>query len=230
MAEFKGFSPEVFVFLRELAEHNSRTWFNDNKDRYVKLAKEPTLQFITAMGGRLEKISSSYIADPRANGGSMFRIYRDTRFSKDKSPYKENIGCQFRHSAGKDVHAPGYYIHIQPGGSFAGGGIWRPPTPVLSKVRDAIVRKPEEWTALKKYLTQSVNVSEIQGERLKNPPRGYDPDHSHGEDLKLKSFYVGRDFADDEVTSPSFIDSIDRLFHDILPFMTFLTQALSLSS
>jgi uncharacterized protein (TIGR02453 family) len=123
MSEFTGFPKELYQFLSDLARNNNREWFEANKERYVQYAKEPALAFIAEMKGRLEEISQSYVADTRPNGGSMFRIYRDTRFSKDKTPYKVNIGCQFRHSAGRDAHAPGFYIHLQPDENFAGDKI-----------------------------------------------------------------------------------------------------------
>jgi uncharacterized protein (TIGR02453 family) len=229
MSTFEGFSPELILFLKDLSSNNNRDWFNTHKDRYIKSAKEPMLRFIVAMGERFERISGSYSADPRSNGGSMFRIYRDTRFSKDKRPYKENIGCQFRHVAGKDAHAPGFYIHIQPGECFAGGGIWLPPTPILTKIRDAIDRKQDEWTAIKQFIEQCEHISYREGEKLKRPPKGYDADHPLVEDLKQKTFFGGRSFSEAELFSSRFIDSIEQTFSDLSPLMRFITEALSLS-
>ena len=226
MSSFPGFSKELYTFLKELAANNEREWFNANKDRYTELAKEPSLQFILAIEDRLAKISPSYIADPRTNGGSMFRIYRDTRFSKDKRPYKENIGFQFRHAAGKDAHAPGFYIHLQPNDNFAGGGIWLPPTQVLSKIRNAIDTKQREWLEVKKFIGKSDHIDFLEGERLKKTPKGFDPDHPLSDDLRLKTFFAGRSFKNSEVTSPQFIDGIDETFHDLVPLMRFINVAL----
>ncbi|MEE4310347.1 MAG: DUF2461 domain-containing protein, partial [candidate division KSB1 bacterium] len=108
MNEFNAFPNDLFVFLNDLAANNNREWFNANKERYKQSVLEPMRTFIIAMGERLPSISMNFTADPRSNGGSMFRIYRDVRFSKDKRPYKENVGCQFRHIAGKSAHAPGF--------------------------------------------------------------------------------------------------------------------------
>src|SRR5688572_4758258 len=121
MAQY--FTPATFRFLRELARHNERDWFNTNKARFVSDVQEPALQFIADFAPKLEKLSPHFVADPRPQGGSLFRIYRDTRFSKDKTPYKTHVAMRFNHEAGPDVHAPGFYIHIEPGSSYAGVGL-----------------------------------------------------------------------------------------------------------
>ena len=112
MAKMGYFNRKLFIFLKDLAENNNREWFKANKDRYDEDVKEPALAFVQAFSAKLEKLSPHFRADPRANGGSLFRIYRDTRFSKDKSPYKTYTGIQFRHYAAKDAHAPGFYLHL----------------------------------------------------------------------------------------------------------------------
>src|SRR5215475_9583583 len=141
----REFDPEFFRFLAELAENNDRDWFAANKDRYEAEVLEPALAFIEDFGYRLTEISPHMRADPRRMGGSLFRIYRDTRFSKDKTPYKTHTGMHFRHVAAKDVHAPGYYLHLAPDSVFAGAGIWRPDTQTCNKIREAIVAKPRAW-------------------------------------------------------------------------------------
>ena len=181
------------------------------------------------MKDKLAGISPSYTADPRTNGGSIFRIYRDTRFAKDKRPFKENIGFQFRHAAGKDAHAPGYYVHMQPGENFAGGGIWLPPTSILNRIRDTIAGKPEEWQNIKQFIAAGGNVSFIEGDRLKRPPKGYPADHFLIEDLKWKTIFAGRSFEDREVTSSQFIESVEEVFIDLVPLMRFINDALGLS-
>ena len=115
-------TPELFAFFRELKQNNNRDWFQANKQRYEKQVREPLLDFIVDFGVRLPEISRHYVADARKSGGSLFRIYRDVRFSKDKTPYKTGAGVQFRHEAAKDVHAPGFYLHIEPGACFIGAG------------------------------------------------------------------------------------------------------------
>src|SRR5690242_20752818 len=106
-------------------------------------------EFIAAMAPRLRKVSKNFAADPRPNGGSMFRIYRDVRFSKDKRPYKEHAACHFRHVLGKDVHAPGYYMHLAPDEVYFGGGMWMPPSDALQKIRERIAGNPSAWKAVR---------------------------------------------------------------------------------
>jgi len=120
------FTPALFDFLRELKGNNNRDWFQTNKSRYEKDVKDPLLLFIADFADRVPEISPHIAAIPRATGGSMFRIYRDMRFSKDKTPYKTAAALHFRHESGKDVHAPGYYLHLEPGSVFMGAGIWKP--------------------------------------------------------------------------------------------------------
>src|SRR5437660_5093902 len=118
------FSPGLFDFLRELRAHNNREWFQKNKARYEREAREPALRFIEDVGPQLRKLSTHLMADPRPVGGSLFRINRDIRFSADKSPYKTNIGVGFGHEgAGRSGAAPGLYLHLAPGESFGGGGV-----------------------------------------------------------------------------------------------------------
>ena len=141
-----SFGPELFSFLRDLRANNDRDWFAANRDRYDDQLLEPALAFIDAFASRLAKISPHFRADARPSGGSLFRIYRDTRFSKDRTPYKTNVGIHFRYELAKDAHTPGYYLHLGPGEVFAGGGIWHPDTAAATRIREAIVADPQAWT------------------------------------------------------------------------------------
>ncbi|MBT8062835.1 MAG: DUF2461 domain-containing protein [Gammaproteobacteria bacterium] len=189
MSGFEGFKPDFFRFFRELKRNNDRDWFAANKQRYLDVVVAPMGQFIEAIAPRLHVISKEYRADPRPHGGSMFRIYRDTRFSKDKTPYKTHAACHFRHRAGKDAHAPGFYAHFELDRLMLGGGIWQPPAAALLRIREFIVDNPAEWQRIRS--AKSVRQrGGIQGDSLVRPPRGFDPEHRHIEDLKRKSFYV----------------------------------------
>jgi len=224
-ATFKCFSKELFQFLAELADNNNRAWFNDNKNRYLNDVVEPVLDFIEAVGDELGDISPHFSADTRRNGGSMFRIYRDARFSKDKRPYKENVGCHFRHKLGKSAHAPGFYLHLQPNNIFVGAGIWKPVGETLSGIRDAITERPESWESIvnnKKFIKR---FSSVEGERLKRPPRGYDADHPCIDDLKLKSFFVKQAMEDEQAMSAGFFKDVMKVYKDSAPLMKFLTSA-----
>jgi len=228
MPAFPGFPPELFAFLRELVENNDRDWFTANKGRYKRDVVEPVTQFVEAMGEVLPDISQYFVADSRPHGGSMFRIYRDTRFSKDKRPYKENVGCQFRHYAGKDAHAPGFYVHLSPEECFLGAGMWKPPTPVLNQVRAAIVEHPKRWAEVTGGDDFQAHFGELDGESLKRPPKGFDPDHPHIIDLKRKSYVVFRNVSEADVQRPDFVEQAAASFALAGPFMRFLTEALKL--
>ena len=146
-AEFKGFKPSTMQFLKELEINNNRDWFTKNKIRYEDDVLIPALNYISAIGHELPNISKHFTAIPKRIGGSIMRIYRDTRFSKDKTPYKTNIGIQFRHQFAKDVHAPGYYVHIAADECFIGIGTWRPPSDALLKIREHIAEHPKKWVS-----------------------------------------------------------------------------------
>jgi len=141
----RHFTPALYKFMRDLAANNEREWFQANKDRYLADLRDPALRFIEDFGPHLMKISPAFRADPRPTGGSLFRIYRDVRFSRNKQPYKDHTGLHFRHVAGKDAHTPGFYLHLQPGSSFVGMGLWHPDNPTLKLIRDALVRDPGLW-------------------------------------------------------------------------------------
>jgi len=228
MDSFAGFPRELFTFLDQLAKNNNREWFNDNKQRYRDHVVEPVCDFIEAMEPRLHSVSERFVADPRPHGGSMFRIYRDTRFSKDKRPYKENVGCHFRHEAGKDAHAPGFYVHLGRDEIFYGGGVWLPPNPYLGQIRDAIVEQPERWQAASTDRGIVERFGGIDGDSLKRPPRGYDAGHPHIEDLKRKSFYAMQQATRKQAMSPGFIDEVADAFRTLSPLMAFLTNAVRL--
>ena len=139
------FSPEVFKFLKSLKRNNKREWFQKNKERYEEELKGPMLQFITDLQAEMRSVSSYVKVNPKPVGGSMFRIYRDMRFSEDKSPYKTHMSAHFRHrSSSKDVHTPGFYFHLEPGECFAAAWIWRPDAPTLLLIRKRIEQNPEK--------------------------------------------------------------------------------------
>ena len=217
------FSPDLLRFLADLKRNNRREWFLANRERYESELREPFLRFISDFGPRLAKISRFFVADPRPSGGSLFRIYRDTRFSKDKSPYKTHAAAHFRHrAASQDVHAPGFYLHLEPRGCFAASGLWRPDGPAVDKVRDAIVEHPAEWRKVRKTLT-------IEGESLVRPPKGYDSSHPFLEDLKRKDFVTSVRFSDRQVTSPRFLSDFAAACKKMSPLVKFTTEALGLS-
>ena len=224
MVRLANFSPEMFEFLAELKDNNTKEWFLDNKERYKADVQEPLLRFISQFADPLHAISPRFVADPRPSGGSMFRIYRDVRFSKDKSPYKTHAAAQFRHSAGKDAHAPGFYLHLEPGQVFVGAGSWRPAADALAAIRTAIAEKPSRW---KKVVEdpQFVKHHRLGGESLKRPPRGFDPEHPLIDDLKRKDFICVEEFTQAAACKAGFIDRVESSCRTAGPFVRFLTEA-----
>ncbi len=220
----KHFSPALFKFLNDLEANNEREWFNANKARYESAIKEPALQFISDFEKPLKKISPHFVADPRGNGGSLFRIYRDTRFSKDKTPYKTNTGMQFRHEMAKDAHAPGFYLHLEPGACFMGVGLWRPEPKVAQTIRDWIADEPTRWKRATRA-TRFTETFEMGGESLKRPPKGFDPDHDLIDDLKRKDFIASANLTQKQVTSDGFIDEFAVMCKAAGPYMKFLCEA-----
>lgn len=220
------FTPALFTWLRQLKKNNNREWFQKSKDRYLETVRDPLLHFISDFGPRLEKISPHFVADPRPSGGSMFRIYRDTRFSKEKTPYKTHAAAQFRHQAGKDVHAPGFYLHLEPGEVFVGAGIWHPDSKALAGIRELIVEDPTGW---KKSISGTSFKSDfaLGGEALKRPPRGFDPDHPLVEELKRKDFVASTRFSEEDACSPDFLTTFTRACRTMSPFVHYLTRAVN---
>lgn len=223
---FGGFNDQFWQFFDQLKENNNRQWFNENKERYKNEIVTPIMDFIVDMGVRLKDISPHYTAIPKASGGSMFRIYRDARFSKNKQPYKEHAGIQFRHKLGKDAHAPGFYIHLERDNIFYGGGIWTPESSALGEIRDRIAYYPKKWQAVIENEDLIEKFSNISGDGLKRPPRGYDGDHKYIEDLKRKSFFALYHLEDfDLVKSAKFLDEVANSFEVASPLMAFLCDA-----
>jgi len=217
------FSRDTLKFLRELEANNNREWFEANKHRYESAVREPALAYIEAMAPQLAKISDSFLAVPKKVGGSLMRVYRDVRFSKDKTPYKTNIGVQFRHKAGKDVHAPGFYMHIEPKSVFLGAGIWRPDNPTLQQVRMLIDEDQKRWSKISRGLTGK--GFELSGESLKKPPRGFDKEHPLLEDLKRKDFIAIMNLPVASVTEKDYLKSTARHFKAAAGLVEFICEA-----
>ncbi len=218
------FRPALFAFLKDLAANNDRDWFQANKDRYEDHLKDPALAFISDFGPRLAKISPHFNAIPKATGGSLFRIYRDTRFSKIKTPYKTHLGIQFRHKQAKDVHAPGFYLHVEPGGSFIGVGMWHPDSPSLKGIRARIDTDRRGWKRVRDN-ARFRDRFDFGGESLKRAPRDYDEDHPLIEDLKRKDFIASARFTQKEILSPDFLDNFEAHCKLAAPFIRWLCQA-----
>ena len=220
-----SFGRELFSFLEDLRANNNREWFAANKRRYEEQLLEPALAFIEAFAPRLEQISPHFRAEARPSGGSLFRIYRDTRFSKDKTPYKTNVGLHFRHEAAKDAHAPGYYLHIGPGEIFAGGGIWHPDTAAATRIREAIVAEPDRWRRATREGAFAKRL-ELGGDSLKRVPPWADPEHPFADDVKRKDFFGWAQLSEADVVVPGFVDDYAGICRAAVPLMQLLCDAL----
>lgn len=228
-SSFTGFSPATFRFLGELKKNNSRDWFNEHKPDYESKVLEPSLAFIESMQSPLKRVSPFFKAVARRSGGSLMRVYRDTRFSKDKTPYKTNIGIHFRHEQGKDVHAPGFYCHLEPKDSFFGAGIWHPDGPSLRKIRNLIVEDAARWKRISRAKKMRGQF-EFAGGSLKRPPRDFEPEHPLIDDLKRKDFIVIAPLKQTELEDAKLGRTIAAMMKDTMPLVRFLCDALKLPS
>lgn len=231
MSDFKGFSASALTFLRQLKRNNRRDWFEERKTMYREVVQEPMQTLVQEMDARFGRFAPEIIGDPKK---SVFRIYRDVRFSKDKSPYKTHAASWFFHrSAGKKVGqeaeegGAGYYFHLEPGASFVGAGIWMPPRPSLKRLRDAIVADVTRFSAIANSSPIKRRFGGLSEEgRLSRVPRGYPPDHEAGTLLRNVSFIVGRKMKDDEVLNRKLAQMLEKDFAVALPLVRWLNSAL----
>jgi uncharacterized protein (TIGR02453 family) len=227
---FTGFSPAALTFLRELAKHNRREWFEERRDIYERELREPVRALIEEMDVRLATAAPEIIGDPKR---SPFRIHRDVRFSKDKSPYKTNVGFWLAHRdvgrAASEIHGgAGFYFHLEPRASFIAVGIWMPAPPALAKLRAAIV---DDLAGFKKTLTRLHRSFGPLSEEavLRRPPRGYAETHPAAAWLRYKSFTASRrPLLVRDLRSPALPDTLMRHYADAIPFVRWLNAALGL--
>lgn len=218
------FTEETFAFLFDLDVHNSKLWMDDNRDRYEQHVKQAMYGFVEAVAEPLHaRVSRHLDPVPRIQGGSVFQIHRDTRFSDDKTPYKRNAGCWIGHDSGS---GPGLYLHLEPGNCFTGAGIYRPKTSVLNQVRDRIVDHRSSWSRVRNEVLAA--GWEFGGDKLKTSPRGYDPDDSMIEDLRRTSYVVTRAFEEATATRDDFVEVYVGWAEQAAPLLRYLARALDL--
>ncbi len=223
--DFPGFPLGMLYFYQELSRNNNKRWFDKNKQRFEDEVRTPALGFITAMQKPLAKISPHFLAVPKKVGGSLMRIHRDVRFGKDKTPYKTNLGIHFRHEVGKDVHAPGFYFHVDLDEVFLGAGSWHPATESLSAYRNAIVEHGSRW---KRVLSNKRfrETWEQSGESLKRPPRGFNADHPLIDELKRKDHIAVTKLDHQDLFSPDLVPLVAESFKRAKPYVAFLCDAI----
>jgi len=225
--DFIQFQPTLFQFLEDLTQNNNRAWFQENKQRYEREVLAPCQGFIRAFEPRLKKISKYFVASDRRVGGSLMRIYRDTRFTKNADPYKTNVGIQFRHEFGRDVHSPGFYLHIALDGCFLGVGSWRPERRALTMIREAIADNGTRWRRAKRDKKFRA-CFELAGDSLKRAPRGLPSDHPLIEDLKRTDFIALSELTKRDILAGEFLEEVASRFAVSRPFMRFLCRALNI--
>jgi len=221
------FSQASFDFLTSLNANNNRDWFDRHKQGYEDAVRGPALDFIAAMADDIGALSPHFLAVPRKVGGSLMRVYRDVRFGRDKRPFKTNIGIQFRHFQGKDVHAPGFYVHLEPEDCFLGVGIWHPDAPALGRIRTSIAENSAAWVKASRD-KKFAGTYALAGDSLANAPRGYARDHPLLADLKRKDFIAIAGFSSKLATSVNFKPEVVKSFRIAVPYMKFLCKALDL--
>jgi uncharacterized protein (TIGR02453 family) len=219
-----GFTPNTLDFLTELAQNNNREWFNAHKADYEGHVLDPALRFIEAMQAPLATISEHFVASPKRTGGSLMRVYRDTRFSRNKTPYKTNIGIQFRHERAKDVHAPGFYVHVEPERAFLGVGLWRPDARALKGIREFIRDNPAKWGGVSRDPTFRESF-ELRGDSLTRPPKGFSADVAYIEDIRRKDFIAVHDLDRLDPLDDDFSGLVASRFRLALPYMGILCLA-----
>jgi uncharacterized protein (TIGR02453 family) len=212
---------QVIEFLLELKQNNNRDWFDDNKDRYQEVKSEheaftgKMIQRIAAFDPEIAFLT------PR---DCTFRIYRDVRFSKNKEPYKTNMGAAMS-KGGKKSRFASYYLHIEPGDSFIGGGKWMPPADVLKLIRLEIYHFPDEFKKIISHPDFVAHLGGITGDKLKNPPKDFPSGFEDIELLKFKSYIVGKNLTDEEVVSDDLMEKAVSTFRIMMPFIHFLNRA-----
>ena len=231
--EFRGFRPAALTFLRSLKRNNSREWFQAHRDDYEREVRAPLVALVEEIDVRLAELAPEIVGDPKR---SLFRIHRDVRFSSDKSPYKTNAACWFYHGdAGRGVGSTtphggaGFYFHMEPGGSMLGGGIWMPPRPTLTRLREQI---DERHASLRRILRDPTLRKRFGGldasAMLTRMPRGYRDDHPGADLLRHQSFTVGREMTDAELLSPRLADVLARDYARLVPLVRWFNAALGL--
>ncbi len=219
------FQSSSLSFLSNLKKNNNKPWFDKNRDKYVS-AKTDFENFVKDIISRLSSFDDDIKLLEVKN--CTFRINRDIRFSKDKTPYKTNMGASFNKGGKKSIHA-GYYFHLEPGGnSFAGGGLWMPGAPELKKIRQEIDYCYPEFIKIlnspsfkKQYPGLEMNKKEM----LVNAPKGYEKDNAAGDFLKLKSFVATKNIADTQLTLPSLGAEVSKTFKALMPLVKFMNRA-----
>ncbi len=220
---FEGFPKEGLQFLKKLKRNNNRDWFEGHKHEYEEYLKFPMESFIFALQPHFQSFAPEFDLSPKR---SIFRIYRDIRFSNDKTPYKTHIAAHFvLRGKEKGIVGSGYYFHVEPGEVFIGGGIYMPDSGQLKGIRRAIAQHADEFLSILGNRTFKKQFGKLEGDRLQRIPKGYDETHPMAEWLKLKQFFVGKSMAESSCHRPVLVETVATLCKDAAPLVKFLNRA-----
>lgn len=221
---FEGFPREGIQFLERLKRNNNRAWFQKHKAEYEEYVRFPMQSLIASLARRMADSSPEIEFNPKK---SIFRVYRDVRFSKNKAPYKTNIAASFQlRGMRAPTEAPGLYVGIEPGEVYVGGGLYMPNGEQLKSIRRSMVERPDDFLAVVGNSRFKRNLGGIQGEKLQKAPLGYPKDHPMIEHLRHKQFYVGIERGHSACLKTSFLDLVVKVFEDTMPLVRWLRKAL----
>jgi uncharacterized protein (TIGR02453 family) len=221
---FTGFPKEGLDFLRQLKRNNNRAWFEKHKPEYEFDVKLPMQSFIASLQPYFDSFAPEFDVNPKR---SLFRIYRDIRFSKDKTPYKTHVAAHFvLRGKPKGTEGSGYYLHIEPGSIFLGGGIYMPDGDQLKKIRRQIASQPKAFLDIVTNKEFVKRFKKIDGDKLQRVPTGFDPNHPIAEWLKLKQFFVSVDWKEDKCLKTRIVKDAARVFEEATPLVAFLNDSM----
>lgn len=218
------FTRDMFQFFVDLRLHNDREWFAEHRTFYDEEIVPRLQRFVTAMAPKLKKIAPSFVAEPKLVGGSIFRIHRDVRFSKDKTPYKPHASMRFFHRDAREVTAPVFYLHLEPRNVFLGAGVYHPEPDALRTIRQALARDGRPFVR-----AVAASKMSLGGESLRRVPQGFDPEHPLAEHLRRKDFVLMRALTDAQATRADFLDVVAESYRAAAPLVRYLCGALELS-
>jgi uncharacterized protein (TIGR02453 family) len=212
---------ESIQFLKTLSKNNNREWFNERKDRYLE-ARDNIIAFADEL---LAKMNRHDKIETPSGKKSLFRIYKDVRFSKDKTPYNTHYSGVFKRATKKLRGS--YYFHLKPGNSFIAGGFWGPEPEDLKRIRMDIGRNYKDWNKMLSSKPFKNTFKKLEGEQLASAPRGFDKDHPAIDLLRYKQFILRYDFTDEDVISPEFANQVNDVFKKMRPFLDYMSEVLT---
>lgn len=218
--QFPGFPPEALQFFRGLARHNNRDWFQPRKPIFEEQVKRPMMELVEALNARMRRFAPDYVTDPDK---AIYRIYRDTRFSKDKTPYKDHIAASFRRRGAGPRQDGGYYLHVSHKEVAVGGGVYMPEPPALLGIRQHVAARHQEFSRILAARPVRRLMGDLQGGQLTRVPKGFCADHPAANLLRFKDFILYVTLPPELATTPQLFDEVISRFRVMKPFLDFVT-------